>query len=309
MISLQRAKTKPALFRRLTGLTLPAFEELMHTLNRHYPAFEQQRLTRPNRQRAIGAGGKFKRSLEERVLMTLFALRFYPTWALLGFLFDLDESNAFRNVQMTKAFLAEHLPLPKRVRKQRIGSLEELLEEVPELQVLIDGTEQPIQRPKDPAQRRRSYSGKKKRCTVKTQVVQEASTGLLLDVDGGYAGSLHDKRMFEASGVQARLPLRVRAWVDKGYVGLEGVVPEGWVLNQPKKKPPGGALSEAERAMNRAVNTVRVQVEHGILRMKRYQVFGGLYRGRLGGYRSVVELVAGLVNLERMRALGLEWWV
>ncbi len=96
----------------------------MQTLNRHYTAFEQKRLARPNRQRAIGAGGKFKLSLEERVFMTLFALRLYPTGALLGFLFDLDESNAFRNVQITKAFLAEHLLLPKQVRKQRIAGVD-----------------------------------------------------------------------------------------------------------------------------------------------------------------------------------------
>ncbi len=85
---MQRAKNKPALFRRLTGLTVQAFDELMQTLNRHYTAFEPKRLARPNRQRAIDARGKFQRSLEERVLRTLFALRLYPTWALLGFLFD-----------------------------------------------------------------------------------------------------------------------------------------------------------------------------------------------------------------------------
>ncbi len=86
---------------------------------------------------------------------------------------------------MTKAFLAEHLPLPKRVRQQWIGSLEEWSEEVPELQVLIEGTEQPILRPKDKEQRRRSDSGKNQRCTVKTQGVQEEPTGWLLDVEGG----------------------------------------------------------------------------------------------------------------------------
>jgi hypothetical protein len=95
---------------------------LLQKLNRHYLAFEQKRLARPNRQRAPVAGGKFKLTLEERVFMTLFALRLYSTWTLLGFLFDLDESNAFRDAQITQAFLAEHLPLPERVRKQRIGS-------------------------------------------------------------------------------------------------------------------------------------------------------------------------------------------
>lgn len=88
-------------------------------------------------------------------------------------------------------------------------------------------------------------------------------------------------------------------------------MPERWVLEQPKKKPPWGELLEGEQARNRAVNQVRVQVEHGILRMKRYQVLGGIYRGRLGGYGRVVELVAGLVNLERMRGWdgvgGVRW--
>lgn len=309
MLNLQRAKKKPALFRRLTGLTVPAFEELIEKLNCHYGAFEQKRLARPDRQRSIGAGGTFKLALEERVFMRLFALRVYPTWALLGFLFDLDESNAFRDARITRAFLSEHIPLPEQVRKQRIRSLEALLEQVPELRVLIDGTEQAIQRPKEKEQRKRSYSGKKKRCTVKTQVVQEEPMGLLVDVDPGYAGSVPDKRMFEESAVQERLPERVHVWVDKGYGGLEEVVPEGWAVEQPKKKPRGGELSEAEKARNRAVNEVRVKVEHGILRMKQYEVLGGVYRGRLGGYGGVVELVAGLVNLERMRSLGMEWAV
>lgn len=53
--------------------------------------------------------------------MTLFAFRLYPTWALLGFLFDLDESNAFRDGQITKGFLAEHLSLPKRCASNGSG--------------------------------------------------------------------------------------------------------------------------------------------------------------------------------------------
>lgn len=86
------------------------------------------------------------------------------------------------------------------MRQQRIWSLEALLEEVPELRVLIDGTEQPIRRPKEKEAGKRAYSGKKKRCTVKTQVVQEEPTGLQLGVDAGYAGRVHDKRMFEERG-------------------------------------------------------------------------------------------------------------
>jgi hypothetical protein len=84
----------------------------------------------------------------------------------------------------------------------------------------------------------------------------------------------------------------VRVWVDKGYQGIEEVVPEDWVIEQPKKQPRGGELSESEQATNREVNAVRIQVEHGIGRLKRYGVLGGVYRGRLEGYAEVME-VAG----------------
>jgi len=130
MFNLQRAKKSPTIFPRLTDVTPQAFEELMTALKKAYPEFERKRLSR--RGREIGAGGKFKLSLEERVFMTLFFLRHYLTFALLGFLFELHESNAYRNVEMMKSFLREHLPLPERVREKKISSFEDLLEEMAE---------------------------------------------------------------------------------------------------------------------------------------------------------------------------------
>ncbi|MGQ9729574.1 MAG: helix-turn-helix domain-containing protein [Candidatus Fervidibacter sp.] len=76
----------------------------METLQKDYPEFQRLRLYRKDRKRAIGAGGKFKLSLDERVFMTLFFLRHYPVYALLGFLFDLHESNAYRNVEAMKRY-------------------------------------------------------------------------------------------------------------------------------------------------------------------------------------------------------------
>ncbi len=95
MFNLQRAKKSPTIFPRLTDVTPQAFEELMTALKKAYPEFERKRLSRRERGRGIGAGGKFKLSLQERVFMTLFFLRHYLTFALLGFLFELHESNAY----------------------------------------------------------------------------------------------------------------------------------------------------------------------------------------------------------------------
>ncbi len=37
------------------------------------------------------------------------------------------------------------------------------------------------------------------------------------------------------------------------------------------------------------------------------QEFGGRYRGMGRGYEERVELLAGLVNMEQMRRMGMEW--
>lgn len=307
MLNLEKAKKSPTIFRRITGIPPQAFEELMAALKKAYPDFERRRLSRRKRERGIGAGGKFKLSLEERVFMTLFFLRHYPTYALLGFLFELHESNAYRNVEIMKEFLREHVPLPKRVREKRISSMEELMEEMPEIELIIDATEQERQKPKEEEGRRGYYSGRKKRHSIKSQIVVEKGKGLILDVSSGWKGSIHDIRVFEETRVERKFErLKVKAWVDRGYEGIERVA-IGWEIKKPKKKPEGRELREEERERNREINRERMKVEHKILAMKRYQFFGGKYRGRGKGYREAVDLLAGLVNMEQMRRIGMAW--
>ena len=85
---------------------------------------------------------------------------------------------------------------------------------------------------------------------------------------------------FEGSGLVGRFG---KGWLDKGYEVIEGIA-KGWEIKKPKKKPKGRDLTEEERGRNKGINLVRVKVEHKILAMKRYQVFGGRYRGMGRGY-------------------------
>ncbi len=66
--------------------------------------------------------------------------------------------------------------MPERVREKRTSSLGKLLEEMPEISSLIDVTEQ---------ERRAFYSGRRKRHTLKTQVVGGKEEGLIMDVSLG----------------------------------------------------------------------------------------------------------------------------
>jgi hypothetical protein len=68
----------------------------------------------------------------------------------LGFLFDLDRSNAHRNAHKLASILEKALSKEMVLPPRKISTVEELLEAFPNVRdLLIDGTERPIQRPKD----------------------------------------------------------------------------------------------------------------------------------------------------------------
>ena len=56
IIHYARLSQFPAVFRSMTGLTVPEFDGVVDDRAARYARAEKKRLSRPNRQRAIGAG-------------------------------------------------------------------------------------------------------------------------------------------------------------------------------------------------------------------------------------------------------------
>ncbi|MCL2686383.1 MAG: hypothetical protein FWE73_08365 [Candidatus Bathyarchaeota archaeon] len=67
----------PEHFKTFTGLTLQEFDTLNEQIQQKYKQYEQKRLQRDNRKRAIGAGQPFKLDLTNRLLMLLLYYRLY----------------------------------------------------------------------------------------------------------------------------------------------------------------------------------------------------------------------------------------
>jgi len=153
-------KQSPDVFRRLTGVTVNKFYEIYHQLLPLYEAYEKKRLSRSDRQQAIGGGNKFKLPLEDRLLMLLMYYRLCVPHAFLGFIFDINDSNVGRNINPLQPLLAGIFRIPE--RKVNLTP-----EEI--LTLFIDATEQTINRPS--RGQKNWYSGKKKKHTVKHQVV------------------------------------------------------------------------------------------------------------------------------------------
>jgi hypothetical protein len=69
-------------------------------ITKGYLDYELKRLSkRKERKRDTGAGRPFKLDLKDRFLMLLIYYRLYITYALSGYLFDLDQSSIFRDMQ------------------------------------------------------------------------------------------------------------------------------------------------------------------------------------------------------------------
>ena len=68
----------PTVFQKCTGLTVALFDQLVNDILPAYLAAEEQRLSRPNRQREIGAGHPCDLEAWDCTLLTIIWWRLYP---------------------------------------------------------------------------------------------------------------------------------------------------------------------------------------------------------------------------------------
>lgn len=310
MLRYQLLAKSPALLRSFTGLDKTEFDSLYSNVESRHSKFERERLSRDDRERAIGAGRPFTLSLRDRLLMLLVYYRLYISTTLAEFLFEIDQTNVCRNIRILEPLVRQCIPLPEKVygRAKRASTPEEVEEYFPGFKAFIDATEQEIPRPKNTKKRKTHYSGKKKRHTVKTQLTVNEK-GLIVHKTNHARGRRHDYDIFKQS--HPKLPEGVRPGVDLGYDGIQKDFPELDAMIPFKRRggrnKKGNQLTPEQKRFNSALSKARVVVEHTISRMKKFRIMGEEFRNRLKHYDLMTDIVSGLVNLRIMgtRALGL----
>lgn len=128
-MSYRRLCKKPLLFRSFTGLTVLEFDQINREIESKYEEYERRRLlSKRKRKRDVGAGRPFKLKARERLLMLLVYYRLYITYTLSGFLFDLDQSNVYRDLTFIESLVKECIPLPKKIykRTKRLRTINEV---------------------------------------------------------------------------------------------------------------------------------------------------------------------------------------
>jgi len=311
-MSYRRLSKKPLLFRSFTGLTVYEFDDIYEEIESKYEEYERTRRQRLSedvkeeeekiRKRDVGAGRPFKLKARERFLMLLVYYRLYITYTLSGFLFDLDQSNVCRDLSILEPLVMQCVPLPrklyKRTTRRRLRTIEEVEQYFPAFKAFIDSTEQEIPRPKNKRRRKSHYSGRKKKHTVKTQLMVNTE-GMILHKTGHKGGRKHDYDIYKHN--HPITPSQVDNVVDLGYLGIEKDFPTVKSV-LPIRKKKNTLLSSEDIKYNKNHSRLRIMVEHTICKIKKFGIMGTKFRNKLRRYNNISDIISGLLNFRVMQS-------
>jgi hypothetical protein len=271
-MNLTKLATKPRVFERLIGLSPQAFFALAAELEPAWEKAEYRRKTRRKRLRAVGGGNRYALSFPLMLAMHCLYLRTYTSHLFLGMLFGIDDSRVCRYFAKLEPVLS--------ARMRKTITIERLpLAEAEVLKLIVDATEQETERRPGSG-----YSGKKKRQTIKTQVVVDARRRVR-HISASVPGNIHDKRLYDETGL--RLP--PSALGDLGYMGVP--------ISIPHKSSKLHRLTKREKRDNHAHATKRIVVEHVFAALKQFRILAHRFRNGLSRYHQTFVIVAGLYNV------------
>lgn len=240
-----------------TGLTPAEFDALLITFKYHWDEYYSHFTLEGKVRQRISYNSVVSDS--GQMFFILVYLKTNPLQELHAIQFEMTQPQANRWIHLLSEILRRTLKtlgeLPDRNSKRLIHILQGCEE------VLLDGTERPIQRPLDEDWQSACYSGKKTHsiknnllCTNNLRIVWLSST---------YKGHVHDKKICDEEPLL--LPKGIRLWQDTGFIGHK---PDGVEICMPKKKPKGKELTCVEKQENKRISGVRIKVEHAIGGMK-----------------------------------------
>ena len=261
-----------AKFRRVTGVKRKTFDKAVEILNAKYLEEHSHNVK--------DSGRKPKLSMEEKLLATLGYLREYRTYAHIAMDYGVNESTIYRIIRWVENTLIQSKVFSLPGKKALLDPDNEL--DV----VVIDVSESPIERPKK--NQKKYYSGKKKRHTVKTQVVADRKTKKVICTSFSN-GSCHDFKMLKESKVRVSPEIKIQA--DSAYQGIAKIHSNS---ETPKKKP----LTQEEKKYNQQLASERVRVENVIGAIKRFKIISDRYRNRRKRFGLRFNLIAGICNYE-----------
>src|SRR5206468_794774 len=138
--------------------------------------------------------------------------------------------------------------------------------------------EQQITKPVDKRRRDSYYSGKKKRHTIKNQLVVN-NHGIIIHKTKYKKGRRHDYDIYKKN--HPAIPKQVVNVFDLGYLGVEKDHPEQLSSIPNRKKRNMQQLSDDHKEYNKSHAKKRIVIEHTICRVKKYRIMSDVFRNKL----------------------------
>lgn len=258
-------------FRSLTGIEPETFRQMTERLR---PLWQKKVVeVKKKSGRPWGVG-----DLEDHLLVMLILYRCAVTQAFLGCLYQVDKSAICHALQRIEPS-AKHILGVKKAIRVSATEAEALI---------IDATEQPIQRPR--RKQRCWYSGKKKRHVIKNEIIV-TEAGRIVCVSDSVPGRVHDRALRKRG---PPLPQGSHAYADSGYQGLQDDHPDTDIPYKKSKKRP---LTRDEKEYNHGLSRFRVRVEHKLAQIKRFRLMSDRFRYPRASHAAKFAIVAGIVNI------------
>lgn len=268
---------QPPQAQRMTGLTTGQLADLVSRVREVAGPWENPPVGRPH-----------VLALPAAVVAVLFGLRHNVADDVVGEIFGCSQSTITRYQQILQPIL----------RWVTRPELDEQLERARREGVLIDGFIAPV------GEREHChglFSGKKHVSGQNVQVIADLD-GRVADVGDPANGARHDAAAFFISGIAERWAAHL-APGGPGMIGDSGYQGTGPVT--PAKKPPGGDLTDKQKAYNYSVNRLRAAVERAISHLKNWKILKTGYHRIMTNFPDVLRTVTAL-EVFRATAPGFE---
>ncbi len=275
--------------RQILGISYEQFLSLVKQAVERHKQHKAQAESQKVRLNASGGGRKPKLTLCEEVCLSIFYLRQMPTFEILGMHFNISKTEANDTFHYWLKILREVLPasLLEQVESSEsdYAIVQDLLRE---FELIVDSYEQPRERPTGKQEQQEYFSGKKKRHTLKSQVVSLPEAKDIVDIVVGAKGPTSDISLFRRQ--QQKFAPQQSFRGDKGYQGCRNI-------STPHKKPRKGELTDKQKVENKAFSSNRIFIEHIIRLLKIFRVASERFRLSSHVYEPVIFTVCGLVRL------------
>lgn len=294
MLSYQLIKQNPCVLRTFTSLDPEEFEILLIPFERAWEDYVTRHYRdKKSRKRAYGGGRKpTLLAIEDKLLFILFYFKVYPLQGVIAFFFSMSQGRANEWIYKLSTVLESALGEAQCLPERDPNNLEKVLALCTSIDFMIDGTDRPVHRPQNSTEQKDQYSGKKKKHSVKNNLIGDVEDRLVRYLSETYPGRIHDKRICDEE--ELVFPPDIGLFQDTGFQGYQ---PSGIDIYQPKKKPKGKELTEEEKSENKSISSIRVLIEHIIGGVKRCRIVKDIFRNTKAYFADqVMEVACGLHN-------------